>query len=169
MLTTKMHIILIILPRIFEAFSPQFRSLLSALELAWDILLADCNYRHNEINPYRSMLDVAKDRWTSTFRNSNMSLTLLQRINKTMPLLNKANIDAYPIQDYLTIHFTNRSAAREAGILSRKPTAIECRDGGKGWDARIVSIITDDATPMHPLFTIVPGYLNIQYLIAKRS
>ena len=169
MLTTKMHILLIILPKIFEAFPSEFRSLLSALELTWEILLADCNYRCKEVNPYLIMLNIARDRWATTFRNTDMSSTLLQRINKTKLLLREANIDAYPIQDYLTIHFTHRSAAREEGILSREPTAIECRDGGKGTDARIVRIITDDASPMRPLFTIVPGHLNIQYAIAKRS
>ncbi len=169
MLTTKLHILLIILPRIFEALPSQFRSLLSALEFAWGILLADCRYRCKEVNPYNIMLDIAKDRWATTFRNANMSSTLLQRINDTKPLLDEANIDAFPIRDYLTIHFNHRSAERETGILSRYPSAIECRDGGKGTDARIIRLIVDDASPMDPVYTLVPGHLNIQYAIAKRS
>ena len=98
-----------------------------------------------------------------------MSLTLVQRINETMPVLSEANIEAFPFQDYLTIHFTHRSEEREAGILAREPRIMECGDGGKGTDARIIRIITDDGSPMPPVFTVVPGHLHIQYAIAKRS
>lgn len=169
MFTTKMHIILIILPRIFQAFPSQFSSLLSALEFAWRILLADCRYRCKEANPYNIMMDIAHERWPTAFRNANMSSTLLQRINDTRPLLDEARLDASSIRDYLLIHFKHRSAERETGILSRYPMSNECRDGGNGTDARIIRLIVDDASPMDPVYAIVPGHYNIQYAIAKRS
>lgn len=50
-LTTKIHIIFIILPKIFQAFPSQFRSLIAALEFAWAVLVADCRRLYSGVNP----------------------------------------------------------------------------------------------------------------------
>lgn len=101
-----------------------------------------------------------------------MSKKLVQCINQSVPLLREANINAYPIQDYLTIHFDKRTATREEGILAAAPAPVmECRASGLGWGSRIVSIIAKNSAPISFVVgnTIIPEHLNIDYLFAKTT